>query len=200
MPELGDNVASVVTVSARGAGASRSAQRVRLVSVAAVVLTACGFDLLAEESPTHLAGVALVAAAVGGLRFLLRGHLAHVFTVVNLGVLVQPAAHALTEVAHAGAEQLPHTHVVPVDVWALLLQLAITLLVVLVAGSEPVLGFVVSRGLVALALLVGLAASPRTAPSARRVRVAAGHEPTEVLFARFRPRRGPPALAGALDH
>ncbi|MDD7938319.1 hypothetical protein PHK61_07800 [Actinomycetospora lutea] len=167
----------------------------RVASVIAVVLVACGFDLLADESLLHVLGVALAAASVGVVRLALRGRLQGLFVVVNLAVLVQPAAHALTTLTQAGAARLHHEHVVPEHLTALALQLAITLLVVVVASSEPLL--VAGRHAHLRLLRAALGLAPVPAPGTPRPRppepAARVGRPAALL--RCRPHRGPPAVA-----
>jgi hypothetical protein len=193
---LGDTFDFVSNRPATGATPLRGSGRLRILSASAVLLAAGAFDLFADEPPTHLAGIAVIALAVGALRLAMRGRLAHLFTLINLGILVQPAAHALTKVRDVGAWQPPHEHVLPDTVWDVLLQATITLLVVLIAASEPVLVFVTSRGLGPLVLLVTLDPGPGHVPTTRRAPAAVVREPIEALLTRCRPRRGPPALLG----
>ena len=159
----------------------------------AVVLTAGAFDLLAEQTLLHVLGVALVATAVGAVRLALRGRLQRLFVVINLAVLVQPAAHALTTLSQAGAARLSHDHVVPEQVSALALQLAITLLVVMVASSEPLL--VAGRHAHLRLLRVVLGLPPVPAPGAPRPPAPVRGAAPSVDLLRCRPRRGPPAAA-----
>lgn len=181
------------------ASADLSAARRRLLSVVVVVAVACGFDVVAEGLSLHLVGVAMLAIAVGAVRMVLRGRLQGLFALVNVAVLAQPAAHALTSVTHSVAAQLPHDHVVPEGLASLALQLAITLLVVLVAASEPLLRALTSsgRGLrLLLRLLLGAPRPPVTTVSPLRIlRVP---PPREPALTRVRLLRGPPtALAGS---
>ena len=184
----------VITGSTRHAGLT-PARGLRLLSVALVIVTAGGFDLLADETPTHLVSVLLIAAAVGGLRLALPARLRRTFALINLGLLAQPAAHLLSKLAHAGAEEFPHSHALPDDLWAVALQVAVAVLVVLVAGSEPVLMFVASSAAPVLRVLVGRLV-PADPPLAAVAPCPAPRDPIEVVLARCRPHRGPPALAG----
>ncbi|MEJ2863962.1 hypothetical protein [Actinomycetospora flava] len=165
---------------------------VRVASVVAVVLTAGGFDLLAEQTLLHVLGVALAAAAVGAVRLALRGRLRHLFVVINLAVLVQPAAHAITTLSQAGAARLSHHHVVPEQVSALALQLAITLLVVVVASSEPLLVTGRHAHLRLLRIVLGIA--PQPAPGTPRPPAPVEGAAPSVDLLRCRPHRGPPAV------
>ncbi|WP_133824262.1 hypothetical protein [Actinomycetospora succinea] len=167
----------------------------RVVSVLAVVLTAGGFDLLADETLLHVLGVALVAAAVGAVRLALRGRLQSLFVVINLAVLVQPAAHALTTVTQAGAARLQHDHVVPEELTALALQLAITLLVVVVASSEPLLVAGGHAHLQLLRVVLGLPPVPSSSGPDRRAPAPADAVVHRVDLVRCRPHRGPPPAA-----
>lgn len=164
-----------------------------------VLLTASGFDLLAGETRDHVLGVAASAVAVGLMRLVLRGRMHGLFALINVALLAQPAAHALGKVADFAATQLPHEHLLPEGVPALMLQVAFTLLVVLVAGSEPILGFVSSSALLVLGVLFGLRfPAESSAATSCAVGTVSRALPLEVLFARCRPRRGPPASAGPL--
>jgi hypothetical protein len=167
----------------------------RVASVLAVVLTAGGFDLLADQSLLHVLGVALVAAAVGAVRLALRGRLQSLFVVINLAVLVQPAAHALTTLSQAGAARLHHDHVVPENLTALALQLAITLLVVVVASSEPLLVAGRHAHLQLLRIVLGLAPLPAPGEPGPRPPAHADPPTHRVALVRCRPHRGPPATA-----
>ena len=184
----------VITGSTRS-GSLTPALGLRLVSIALVIATAGGFDLLANETPTHLASVVLIATAVGVLRLVLPARLGRTFSLINLGLLAQPAAHALSKLAHVGAEELPHADGLPGDLWAVALQVAVAVLVVLVAGSEPVLVFVASSAAPVLRMLVGRLV-PADPPLVATAPCPAPRDPTEVVLARCRPHRGPPALAG----
>lgn len=184
----------VITGSARDAGQT-PARGLRWASVALVIVTAGAFDLLANETPTHLASVLLIAAAVGVLRLLLPARLGRTFALINLGLLAQPAAHLLSKLAHVGAEEFPHSDGLPDDLWAIALQIAVAILVVLVAGSEPVLMFVASSAAPILRVLVGRLV-PADPPLVGAAPCPAPRDPTEVVLARCRPHRGPPALAG----
>ena len=186
----------VITGSARTAG-SAPARVLRLVSVALVVVTAGGFDLLADESPTHLASVLLIAAAVGVLRLVLRARLGRTFALVNLGLLAQPAAHVVSKFAHTGAEWFPHGAALPDDLWSVALQVAVAVLVVLVAGSEPVLQFVAASTIPILRVLVRRLV-PADPPLVALAPCPAPRDPIEVLLVRCRPHRGPPTLAGTI--
>ena len=161
-----------------------------------MILTALVLDVLAEGSLAHAAQVGATAAAVGLLRLAAGGRLPRFFALVNVAVLAQPAVHALTQVAHTAAGELPHSHVVAEEVWAVALQVAITLLVVLVAASEPLLDVVVSTRLASLrALLAFAVVDPPTPPARRPIPAPPPREPSEVLRALCRPRRGPPRAA-----
>ena len=175
----------------------RRAVVLRLVSIALVIVTAGGFDLLANETPTHLASIVLIAAAVGVLRLALPARLGRTFTLINLGLLVQPAAHALSKLAHVGADELPHAGGLSDDLWAVALQVAVAVLVVLVAGSEPVLVFVASSVAPTLRVLVGRLV-PADPPLVAAAPCPAPRDPIQVVLARCRPHRGPPAPAGAI--
>jgi hypothetical protein len=166
-----------------------------MASVVAVVLVAGGFDLLADQTLLHVLGVALAAASVGAVRLALRGRLQGLFVVVNLAVLVQPAAHALTTLTQAGAARLHHEHVVPEHLTALALQLAITLLVVVVASSEPLLVAGRHAHLQLLRVVLGLTPVPAPGGPAPRPPEPADGPAQQVARLRCRPHRGPPALA-----
>jgi hypothetical protein len=173
-----------------------SAHRTQFVSVGLVIVTALVLDVLAEGSLAHAIPVGVTACAVGLLRLVAGGRLPRFFALVNVAVLAQPAVHALAQVAHTAAGELPHSHVVAEEVWAVALQVAITLIVVLVAASEPVLDIVVSTRLAALRVLLAFTiVDPPVAPAARPIPAPPPREPSEVLRARCRPRRGPPRAA-----
>jgi lysylphosphatidylglycerol synthetase-like protein (DUF2156 family) len=171
-----------------------------VVSSLAVLGLAVGFDVLADEAPTHTLTVALAAAIVGLGRFWLRGRLSQVFTAMNLVVIGQPAVHALTKLTHAGADALPHSHVVPEDASAVALHVVVALLVVTIAASEPACTYVATR---IVRTLVVLTRAPRPADRPSPVRPQRWDEPPALeqqqLRGRCSSRRGPPlvlALAG----
>lgn len=167
--------------------------RVKLVSAVLVVVTALGLDVLADQDLTHVLGVGTLAGAVGLACLIFRGHLSRFSVLVNIAVLAQPAIHAVTGMAHSAAGRLPHGHAVDEDVWAVGLQVAITLLVVLVAASEPLLAFVTSTRSSSLAALLAFAVPAPSIPSVARP----APEPPprhlyEIFVVQCRPRRGPP--------
>ncbi|MFC5142112.1 hypothetical protein ACFPK1_28050 [Actinomycetospora rhizophila] len=168
-----------------------------MTSSLAVVAVAGAFDLLAEERPENTLSLVLVAAAVGALRWLLRGRLRGMFFLVNIAMIVQPVAHGMGKVTRATAEMLPHDHVVPDELSGIALQLAVALLVVVVAGSEPIVAFVAST---VLAVAAGVARLP-VAETNRPASVPAGPEQARAPavgdgLTRCRPRRGPPYPVG----
>jgi len=187
----GDTVRAVTTAR-RG----RLHSAALIASALAVVVVAAGFDVLAGERPDHTLSLVLVAIAVGGLRWALRGRLRGLFTLINLAVVTQPVAHGVSEWAGGTASLLPHSHVVPEELSGLTVQVAVALLVAVVAGSEPIAVFVASTVLTVAAAVararVPDAAAPVVLP-ARRERETA---PDEVDAVRCRPHRGPPALVG----
>jgi hypothetical protein len=139
----------------------------------------------------------MVAAAVGVLRWLLRGRLRGLFFLVNVAVVVQPVAHGMGKLTQATAEMLPHSHEVPEEFSGLALQLAVALLVVVVAGSEPIAAFVASTVVTVAVALARLPMAESTGPalastSPDRVRV----PPDDDGLTRCRPRRGPPWAVG----
>lgn len=171
-------------------------RRLQLVSIALVVVTALVLDVVAEGSLAHTAQVGAMACVVGLVRWVAGGRLPRFFALANVAVLAQPAVHALAQVAHTAAGELPHSHVVAEEVWAVVLQVVITLVVVLVAASEPVLDVVVSTRLTSLrALLAFTVPAPSVPPAVQPAPAPPPGEPSEVLRARCRPRRGPPWIA-----
>lgn len=170
------------------------------LSSSAVVVTAVGFDVLADEPPVHTLAIALAAIVIGVGRRWLQGRLAGVLVAVNLAVLGQPAVHALTKLTHASADALPHSHVVPESLSGIALHVAVAMLVVAVAASEPacllVSGIVLRalRHLHALLTRAPIPVGPVT-PLRRR-----GDEPPLLLqlvgVDHSVSRRGPPAAFG----
>lgn len=169
----------------------------QLPSALFVVVAALGLDVLADQDLTHVLEVGALAVAVGLVRLSLRCHLPRLFVLVNVAVLAQPAIQAITGVAHSAAERLPHGHAVDDEIWAVGLQVAITLLVVLVAASEPLLDFVASTRAVSLAaLLVFAVPAPPVPPVAQPAPEPPPGRPPQVATTRCRPRRGPPRPLG----
>ncbi|MDD7966156.1 hypothetical protein [Actinomycetospora lemnae] len=158
-----------------------------------VLLTAVGFDLLADEPPTHALAVGLVALIVGIGRLRLSGRFRGAFAAANLAVVGQPAVHALSKLTQAGADWLPHSHGWPESVSAIALHVAVALLVVGVAASEPACCYVAST----VALVVGHVLRRPVAPATTEL-ATTGHrdEPRarehQLLFAKQAHRRGPP--------
>ncbi|MEJ2870951.1 hypothetical protein WCD74_24525 [Actinomycetospora sp. OC33-EN08] len=149
-------------------------------SAVVVLVTAVAFDVVAQEPGAHVLGVALAATSVGVARLLLPGRLRGPFALVNLAVLAQPAAHAVTKLT-------PHAH----GVSPLALQIAVTLLVVVVAGGEPLLVVAAALPLVRWLLTLTPDGPPRTV----RTTPAAVGSLSGVDLARCLPRRGPPRPA-----
>ena len=162
-----------------------------------VVAVSLTFDVMADEPPTHTLMVLLAAATVGlGLHCLGR-RLTGVFVAVNLVVIGQPAVHALTKLAHAGADALPHSHALPENSFAIALHVVIAVLVVAVAASEPLCIVVAGTALRALVLLTH-APSPNGPPvlSPRPREEQYGPPDQGLLHSQSLTRRGPPdALA-----
>jgi hypothetical protein len=162
-----------------------------------VVAVAAAFDLLADERPDHTLSLVLVAGAVGVLRWLLRGRLRGLFSLINFAVIAQPVAHGVGKLTRNTAGLLPHSHEVPEELSGLTVQIAVALLVAVVAGSEPIAVFVASTVLTVASTL----ARGRVPESAAPALHPAGPEdetlPVEVDdTVRCRPHRGPPALVG----
>jgi hypothetical protein len=186
------------TRARRAAGSLRRARSLALVaSSLGVVAVAGAFDLLADERPDHTLSLVMVATAVGVLRWLLRGRLRGLFFLVNIAVVVQPVAHGMGELTQATAGMLPHSHEVPEEFSGLAFQLAVALLVVVVAGSEPIATFVASAVITVAAAVARLplaesAGLPPTPTAPDRVWV----PPDDDGRTRCRPRRGPPREVG----
>ncbi|MDL5159893.1 hypothetical protein [Actinomycetospora termitidis] len=149
-------------------------------SAAVVLATAVALDLVAQEPRGHVLAVALAASSVGAARLLLAHRWRGTFALLNLAVLAQPAAHAVTKLT-------PHAH----GISPVALQIAVTLLVVLVAGGEPLLVVAATLPLVRLLLTVPPDGPPRTV---RTAPPAVGNL-SGVDLARCLPRRGPPSPA-----
>jgi hypothetical protein len=161
-----------------------------------VVGVAAAFDVLAGERPDHTLSLVLVAGAVGVVRWILRGRLRGLFSLINLAVVAQPVAHGVGELAQTTAGLLPHSHVVPEELSALAVQLVVAALVAVVAGSEPIAVFVASA-VVAAAALARADIPDGTAPVLRPTRSGSDWVPSETDAAiQCRPRRGPPAQVG----
>lgn len=159
-----------------------------------VLTTAVGFDLLADEPPIHALAVGLVALIVGIGRMRMSGRFQGAFMAANLAVVGQPAVHALSKLTQAGADWLPHSHGWTESVSATALHVAVALLVVAIAASEPACRYVVSA--VAF-VLVRVRRMPPTRLPGDTVAPCRRDEPRprehQLLFARQARRRGPPA-------
>ena len=174
---------------------SRLSSALLVASSMLVLVAAVGFDLLADEPPTHALAVGLVALIVGIGRLRMLGRFQAAFAAANLAVVGQPAVHALGKLTQAGADWLPHSHGWPESVSATALHVVVALLVVAVAASEPAGRHVVSAVVLVLTRVLRLPAHP--APNG----VATAHRRAEprarehqLLFARHVHRRGPPAM------
>jgi hypothetical protein len=143
-----------------------------LVLVVAVVI-----DVLARADGDHVLGVALAATTVGAARLCLPHRAWGTFALLNVAVLAQPAALAVATLGPA-ATGTP----------SVALQVAVTLLVVTVAASEPLLGAVTLPCLVRLLTTLHPDGPARSLPAAApAVGTLVG-----VDLARCLPRRGPP--------
>ncbi|WP_433802111.1 hypothetical protein [Actinomycetospora sp. CA-084318] len=155
----------------RGAGMTP-----RGFSAVVVLVTAVAFDVLARADGAHVLGVALAAGTVGATRVCLPHRAWGTFALLNLAVLAQPAALAVAALAPQATGMPP-----------LALQLAVTLLVVTAAASEPLLAAVEVPSLARL-LTVLVPDGPRpVAVVAPAVGTLVGAD-----LARRLPRRGPP--------
>jgi hypothetical protein len=162
-----------------------------------VVAVAAAFDVLAGERPDHTLSLVLVAAAVGAVRWLLRGRLRGLFSLINLAVVAQPVAHGVGELTHTTAGLLPHSHVVPEELTSLAVQIAVAALVAVVAGSEPIAVFVASTVVTVAAALARRPVPETVAPTVRPAH--RERDPVSVgtdAAVQCRPHRGPPALVG----
>jgi hypothetical protein len=196
----GDTFGGVQPGAAIGVTSPRRRRRgsvALLASSLMVVVVAASFDVLAGERPDHTLSLVLVAAAVGLVRWLLRGRLRGLFSLINLAVVAQPVAHGVGELTHATAGLLPHSHVVSEEFSSLAVQIAVAALVAVVAGSEPIAVFVASAVVAVAAVLARRAVPVTLAPDVRPARpereaVSVGTDAT----VQCRPHRGPPALVG----
>jgi hypothetical protein len=175
---------------------SRLSAALLLTSSALVMLAAVGFDLLADEPPTHALAVGLVALIVGIGRLRMSGRFQGAFMAANLAVVGQPAVHALGKLTRSGADWLPHSHGWLESVSAVALHVAVALLVVAIAASEPACRYVAST----VALVVArVLPRPVAAEPAEFVTASRRNEPRtrehQLLFARQAHRRGPPAAS-----
>lgn len=162
-----------------------------------VIGVAAVFDILAGARPDHTLSLVLVAAAVGAVRWVLRGRLRGLFSLVNLAIVAQPVAHGVGELTQRTAGLLPHSHVVPEDLSALGIQLAVALLVAVVAGSEPIAVFVASTVLAVAAASARMRVPETTAGVVRPARPEHQAAPMATEDAvRCRPHLGPPVLTG----
>ncbi len=160
-----------------------------------VLVAAVAFDVLAEEPPTHALAVGLAALIVGVGRLRTRGRFQGVFAAVNLAVVGQPAVHAMSKLAEAGAGLLPHSHGWFDSLPSLGLHVVVALLVVVIAASEPASRYVASTVVLVLARLHRRSPAPVTpslAPSVRRAEPRIRER--QLLFTRQAHRRGPPAM------
>ncbi|MDD7967351.1 hypothetical protein [Actinomycetospora lemnae] len=167
-----------------------------VASSLAVVAVAGTFDVLAGERPDHTLSLVLVAVAVGLLRWMLRGRLRGLFFLVNVAVVVQPVAHGVGELAQATGGLLPHSHDVPEELSGLTIQLAVALLVAVVAGSEPIVAFVATTVITAAAVVARLPVAVSTGPALLPARPDRPRPHDDHAFTRCRPRRGPPLTVG----
>lgn len=174
---------------------SRLSTALLVSSSASVLLVAVGFDLLADEPPTHALAVGLVALIVAIGRLRMSGRFQGAFAAANLAVIGQPAVHALGKVSQAGADWLPHSHGWPESVSGIALHVAVALLIVAVAAGEPACRYVASTVAPVLARVLCLPVAPAPAaavPSGRRDEPRAREH--QLLFARQVHRRGPPPV------
>jgi hypothetical protein len=170
-----------------------------VVSSVTVLLAAVGFDLLADEPPTHALAVGLVALVVGIARLRTVGRFRSVFAAVNLAVVGQPAVHAMSKLTEAVVD-VPHAHGWSESVPAIALHVVVALLVLAIATGEPASRYVASTvlSLVARTVRVPLAPVPaHVVPLDRRTEPRARER--ERLFTRKAHRRGPPTTP-ALAH
>lgn len=157
------------------------------------MVVAVGFDLLADEPPTHALAVGLVALIVGVGRLRMSGRFQGAFVAANLAVVGQPAVHALSKLTQAGADWLPHSHGWPESVSAIALHVTVALLVVAVAASEPACRYVASTVALVAARVLRLPVAPAPAEVVRaRRRSEPRAREHQLLFARQTRRRGPP--------
>ena len=141
-----------------------------------VLITAVAFDVLARADGVHVLGVALAAITVGAARVCLPHRAWGTFALLNLAVLAQPAALVVAALAPQATGTPP-----------LALQVAVTLLVVTAAASEPLLAAVPVPSLARL-LTTLVPDGPRPVPVVAPVVVPLAG----VDLARRLPRRGPP--------
>ncbi|MFC5136759.1 hypothetical protein ACFPK1_00815 [Actinomycetospora rhizophila] len=174
---------------------SRLRAALLVASSVLVLLVAVGFDLLADEPPTHALAVGLVAVVVGIGRLWLPGRFQSAFAAANLAVVGQPAVHALGKVTQAGTEWLPHSHGWPQSLSTIALHVVVALLVVAVAASEPACRYVVSAVVLVFARVLHVPAAP-TPTRVITTERGAGPQAREhqLLFSRQVHRRGPPML------
>lgn len=183
---------SAATLRAR----SHASAALLLTSSAIVVVAAVVFDLLAEEPPVHALAVGLVAVIVGVGRLRALGRHRGVFAAVNLVVVGQPAVHAVTKLTAFTAESMPHAYGWAESIPAVAVHIAVAMLVVAVAASEPAGRYVVSTVVLLLAQVQRSPAAP-PAPSVvvpRRATVPRARA-RQLLFTRQVHRRGPPVAA-----
>lgn len=174
---------------------SRLRAALLVASSVLVLVVAVGFDILAEEPPTHALAVGLVALVVGIGRLWLRGRFQGAFVAANLAVVGQPAVHALGKVTQASTEWLPHSHGWPQSVSTIALHVVVALLVVAVAASEPACRYVVSTVVLVQARVLHLPVAPiPTCVIATRRGAAPRAREHQLLFSRQVHRRGPPRL------
>ncbi|GAA4872274.1 hypothetical protein GCM10023203_22450 [Actinomycetospora straminea] len=163
----------------------------------AVVAVAGTFDVLAGERPDHTLSLVLVALAVGVLRWCLRGRLRGVFFLVNVAVVAQPVAHGVGELIQATGGPLPHSHDVPEELSGLTVQLAVALLVTVVAGSEPIVAVVATTVITAAAVVARVPVAVPGGPALPPSRPDQRRPPDDGdASTRCRPRRGPPPSLG----
>lgn len=172
---------------------SRTSAALLLTSSALVLVAAVVFDLLAEEPPVHALLVGLVAVIVGVGRLCAVGRYQGVFAAVNLVVVGQPALHAVTKLTEGAADSLPHAHGWLDSVPTVALHIAVALLVVAMAASEPAGRYVVSAVVLLLAQVRRSLAAPRVVVPLRPREPGAWRR--QLLSTRQVHRRGPPLAA-----
>lgn len=166
-----------------------------------VVALAVGFDLVADEPPVHVLGVALTSMLVGIVRLVTRAPFSGVTVALNAAVLSQPAMHALAKVAHLDtAPSGPGLEgSLPMSLSGILLHIATALLVIAVAASEPACALATSALTRALHDLRVLLCTPLAGPEPARPAYLVAQllgSCRRLALAGVLTRRGPPAPHG----
>ncbi|GAA5109649.1 hypothetical protein [Pseudonocardia adelaidensis] len=168
------------------------------VGAGTAVAAAVGFDVLADEHPTHTASLGFVAAVVAVLRLRQAGRHENILAPVAGALVAQPVLHATTKLGghHDVVDGNGLLHVVTADGPGTAMQIAVSALVVVAVASSArfteLLAGVLSRPV--RLLVVG----PPVARSVRAVAVRGERRGSMLRWCGWTlraARRGPPVPA-----